>query len=636
MSLKRTIRKFLYSHEFFYTLYKRDGYKYHTDLFEKKKYKHLLTNDCFKYDGGLFYYYINNDFKFVYSKRLIDNISINYNLLINNPLNDLLVNIDDKDYLKFIKEYFNKIRIEVEKSQNDNKNNIIKTIDNIFTSKSNDLFDALQRILFINELLWQTGHRLNVLGRLDYILNDIYKNSGISYDDAKKLVYEFLRILDKDYYYKSNALKGDTGQVVILGGLDENDKYFSCDLTHIFIECIKELQLPDPKTLLRVSKEMPSKLLDEALDSIKTGCGSPLLSNDDVVIPSLMDIGYTKADACNYATSACWEPLCDGASLEQNNFADLNFIRVLNDTLNLNYDSFDNLLDNYKKNIRNEIDRIANDLNNVKFAYDPLMSTFLLDCSKNKKDVSLGGARYNNFGVLTTGLGNSIDSLINIKSLVFDQKKYELSYLVNEMKNNFNNEELLNELKNNTIKYGKDDEAVISLSNNIIEICNDEFSKFKTSFNGEFRFGLSSPNYILNSYKTNASLDGRRDFEPFIVHISSNAEVSYSELVNFASKLSYGNRNVNGNVIDLMISPSFIDNNFKKFTKFLEISIKSGIFQMQFNVIDSETLIKAKANPEKYKNLIVRVWGFSAYFVELPVEYQDLLIRRAKLSESAC
>ena len=636
MSVKSIIRRIVYSNEFLFNLYKKDNYKYHTDLFEKNKYKYLLSSNCFKYDDGMFYYYIDNSFKTSYYHRVVDNISINYNILVTNSLDDLLSNIEDKKYNSFIKKYFQNIKKEIVKSNNDNKQRIIEVIDNIFTSKSNNLFDALQRILFINELLWQTGHRLNVLGRLDYILNDIYKNSRISYDDAKLLILEFLRVLDRDYYYKSNALKGDTGQVVILGGLDENDKYFTCDLTHIFIECIKELQLPDPKILLRVSKEMPSKLLDEALDCIKTGCGSPLLSNDDVVIPSLMDIGYTKADASNYATSACWEPLCDGASLEQNNIADFNFVKVLNNTLDSSFTSFADLLSKYKDNIKEEINRIINNLNQVKFAYDPLVSMLLLDCSKNMKDVSQGGARYNNYGILTSGLGNSIDSLLNIKNFVFEQKKYDLSYLVSEMNNNFKDEQLLSDLKTYQKKYGKDDEYIVNLTNDIISTCNSELEKHRNCFDGVFRFGLSSPNYISSSIKTKASLDGRRDYEPFIVHISSNAECSYTELVNFASNLKYGNRNVNGNVIDLMISPSFLDNNMKKFKKFLEVAIDGGIFQMQFNVVDSDTLIKAKENPEKYKNLIVRVWGFSAYFVELPVEYQDLLIRRAKLSESAC
>lgn len=636
MNLRTFALKVLYSNELLYNIYKRDHCKYHLNLFEKKKYRFLLSNKNFKYNDDIFYYHINTNMRVNYNKNLVCNIPINQKMLINTPLNDLLNNCNDKKYVMFMKAYFEKIKSEVSKSSSENRDKILNVIDNLFTNKSESLFDALQRILFINQLLWQTGHKLNGLGRLDFVLNDVYIKSGISYKDAKNLVYNFLRILHIDYYYKSNVLKGDTGQIVILGGLNENGDYFSNDLTHIFIECIKELQKPDPKVLLRVSKNMPDSLLDEALDCIKTGCGSPLLSNDGVVIPSLLDIGYSKKDACNYATSACWEPLCDGASLEQNNIGDLNFVSILNNTLNCNIDSFETLLNGYKENIKLEINNMTKRLNKFKFAYDPLLSTFLSDCNVNKKDVSNGGARYNNFGILTTGLGNAIDALINIKTLIYDEKSYKMDYLINQMNHNFTDEILYNKLKNNKLRYGKDDEFVLNLTNEIVDLCNLEFSKYKNNFGGIYRFGLSSPNYISNSCKTKASLDGRRDFEPFIVHISSNAECSYTEIVNFASGLHYGKRNVNGNVIDMMLSPSTLENNFEKFKAFLKIAINNGIFQVQFNVIDSATLIKAKENPEQYKNLIVRVWGFSAYFIELPLEYQELLIRRAKLNEGAC
>ena len=120
---------------------------------------------------------------------------------------------------------------------------------------------------------------------------------------------------------------------------------------------------------------------------------------------------------------------------------------------------------------------------------------------------------------------------------------------------------------------------------------------------------------------------------PLGVHISANDSVAYSELVSFASQLNYTGYGSNGNVVDYFISPSFIQNNLEKFTHFIMLSIKKGFFQMQMNVVSSNTLIEAKKNPEQFPNLIVRVWGFSAYFKDLPVEYQDVLIKRAKLSE---
>lgn len=101
----------------------------------------------------------------------------------------------------------------------------------------------------------------------------------------------------------------------------------------------------------------------------------------------------------------------------------------------------------------------------------------------------------------------------------------------------------------------------------------------------------------------------------------------------FASKLDYDGCKFNGNVVDFMASPNFITDNFEKFTDFLEISTRIGYFQMQMNVVDSKTLMEAKKNPELHPNLIVRVWGFSAYFNDLPLEYKDVLIDRALRNE---
>ena len=151
---------------------------------------------------------------------------------------------------------------------------------------------------------------------------------------------------------------------------------------------------------------------------------------------------------------------------------------------------------------------------------------------------------------------------------------------------------------------------------------------------GKIKFGFSAPTYIIKASTSPASFDGRKNGEPFGVHISSDKpSVAYTELIQFASKLEYDGHRFNGNVIDFMITPSFIEDNFNKMVDFLILSISLGFFQMQMNVTSSDILIKAKANPKEYENLIVRVWGFSAYFNDLPENYKDLLIERALKNE---
>ena len=146
------------------------------------------------------------------------------------------------------------------------------------------------------------------------------------------------------------------------------------------------------------------------------------------------------------------------------------------------------------------------------------------------------------------------------------------------------------------------------------------------------KFGLSSPGYNILSKRTAADVSGRKAGMPYNTHISC-LDAGYTEVVNFAGKLDYNDQRFNGNVVDFFASPTFIEQNIDKFTAFMVGAICSGFFQMQMNVLDSKMLIDAKTNPEKYKDLIVRVWGFSAYFHELPESYKDLLIERAIAAE---
>ena len=167
-----------------------------------------------------------------------------------------------------------------------------------------------------------------------------------------------------------------------------------------------------------------------------------------------------------------------------------------------------------------------------------------------------------------------------------------------------------------------------------VEQATEIMKDYKNYLGGKYKFGLSAPSYIDASVNFPASLDGRKNGEPFGVHISTDASNGYTELMQFASKLDYGENRFNGNVVDFMVSPDFIENNFDKFVQFLLLSVKNGFFEMQMNVVSSKTLIEAKKNPDKFPNLIVRVWGFSAYFNDLPEQYKNYLIERTLKNES--
>ena len=144
----------------------------------------------------------------------------------------------------------------------------------------------------------------------------------------------FLKSLHSYNWYKSDKFLGDTGQVIVLGGkyYDEyGEYYFYNDLTYMFIRALSELQLTDPMIVLRVSNETPSDLINLSLDALNTGIGSPLFSNDEIIIDKLIGFGYDKSDAINYIISDSWEPTTVSNGLEQNNLGSFSFLKPLNE-----------------------------------------------------------------------------------------------------------------------------------------------------------------------------------------------------------------------------------------------------------------------------------------------------------------
>ena len=577
-------------------------------------------------------------------KRILDNFTIDYSIILDNSLEDLINKvklINNIDYRNNALDVLEGINIILDKEINKlsdskrlDKEKYLGYLNNIKNGKCKSFEEALQRILFFNQLLWQTNHMLNGLGRLDLLLDKYYEKDKDNYteDEVINIIKDFLLKLHDNYWYKSNSLLGDTGQIIILGGTLEDNTYFSNDLTYYFIRCIKDLQIPDPKILLRVNKDVPKDLMELSLSCIKTGVGCPLLANDEVIINNLIKFGYDKKDAYNYVTSACWEPLILGDSLDQNNVDSIVYIKPFNKLLDeYDLDKIDNiekLLSVYKTYLEDYLKDFLIK-NSFKWEEDPLISLFITSCNKRGIDISNGGAKYNNYGFTSVSLPNLVNSILNIETLVFKEHKYTLKELNNARLNNFKDESILKDIKNVKERFGQDNDHIIDITNNIVNIVGNYLNDKRNIFNGKYKFGLSAPSYISASYNVLASLCGRRNYEPFDVHISINKYSNgYTELFSFASSLNYSNNSFNGNVIDFIVSKTFIEKNFDKFNLFLKLSIDKGFFETQMNVINSDILLRAKKNPQEFPNLIVRVWGFSAYFNDLPDEYKDVIIKR--------
>ena len=257
-------------------------------------------------------------------------------------------------------------------------------------------------------------------------------------------------------------------------------------------------------------------------------------------------------------------------------------------------------------------------------------------CSVSHKDITEGGAIYNNIGFTSTGLGCVVNSLINLKKYVFDEGICTINKIYDALANNFTGYDTLKKMfLDNLDKYGRDNTEIIDLTRKIVDEVNRMFTDKNGELGGKYKFGVSAPAYIDLGKNLPATPDGRMAGTPFTPHISCADGIAYTELMQFAAKLDYTGHRFNGNVVDFIVSPTFLRKNKEKFVLFLKQSIELGFYEMQMNVVDSKTLIEARKNPNAFPNLIVRVWGFSAYFKDLPDEYKELLIKRALKAEQA-
>ncbi|MDR2407595.1 MAG: pyruvate formate lyase, partial [Bacteroidales bacterium] len=432
----------------------------------------------------------------------------------------------------------------------------------------------------------------------------------------------------------SGNLIGDTGQVIFISGIDGEKKYVENELSFMILDIITSLNIPDPKIILRANKYTSKELWFSSIDCIAKGNGSPLIANEEKIMNLMQSFGYEADDCINWGTSACWEPLIIGKSFDQNNCAEnISLLRPLVDMINQydNIGAYNEFEQIYIKELQSYAQSITTKYQTIMFDPSPLHSIWMDGCIEQLKDISAGGAKYNYHGFLAVGLPNVVNALLNIEDYIYDKKIITLSECRDVLKNNYAKREDIQVLfQENSSKFGDSSARVLKLTNKIMQTVSNVVAQ--SAINGQkAKIGFSSPSYIRASEFLQASPDGRKYGEPLGVHISPvSHNIGIAEIIRFASQLDYSGNKINGNVVDFVVTETFIRDK-DKFLEILKSAVRQGVYEMQLNVLNAEKLIAAKADPTLYPNLVVRVWGFSAYFNDLPEAYKDHLIKRAQM-----
>ena len=537
--------------------------------------------------------------------------------------------------IRAIEQFAGKISGALARQPSDRARRLAGYIGRLASSPPASLDEALQKILFYNGLLWQNRHLHNGLGRLDLVLAPYYdediRQNRITRAEAKEMLKAFVLQLGAHTRFKSIKLIGDTGQVIMLGGRTKDSDSFEHDLTFLFLEIFRELCIPDPKCIARVNASTSDELWLAIARCVATGCGSPLMANEDLIIPLMQEYGYAPEDSIQFAIGACWEPFVIGRSFDQTNISPAIFpLLVFTDLLRQLPDApipdFPFFLRLYEDRLRKAAPPAEQ---TVRFTPAPLFSLLFPDCLESQKDISAGGARYNYHGRQVVGLPNTINSLLNIKQFVFDSPRFSLPEIAAILESNFKDREDVRQLLlRSPLQFGSTHPEVVALTRQVMDMLTRATAHH--AINGQkSRIGLASSRYVDSAEDFPASMDGRQASAPVAAHISPlSPDIDIAEALDFGGALDYSQNRLNGNVVDFIIPPAFLSD-LPAFARILKHGIHRGAFEIQLNVLSREQLQDAKAHPEKYPHLVVRVWGFSAYFCDLPVAYQNEFIRRA-------
>ena len=559
------------------------------------------------------------------------------------------VNMGEK-YVKKAKELLEK---GDENYQESDLKNIIETCSKVPKYPASSFLEAVQSIWFAHIInTWEDYINANSIGRLDkilypYYISDIEKGI-LTKEQAFEIVCCLWIKLYRDYDVQQSCIGGTSPD----GSSDVNE------LSYIMLDATEQLNIIRCLSV-RYSSKTEKAFLRRALEVVgHLQKGVPFFFNDDIMIPSLEAKGISHEDACDYTQIGCVETVIPGKSNPHAVSGETNLLKSLEYTLcngaSMLYPKFKPGIEtgdlaNFKtynrfyEAIIKQIERIL-DLSCSKVAKyrvvsiinspRPYKSLLTEGCIESGKDFNDAGSKYDYYQIMLGGIPNLADSLAAIKKFVFDEKKYTLEKLKEILINNFPDEAVRAEFINKAPKYGNDIAEVDDIAVDIMDKACDILDKLSKKYNLSFHAQPFTYFWLIDhGAHSAASPDGRRKGEPIAYSCSSMQGRDFNgltALLNSISKLPSLKAPGTTSAIVEVDPKLFCDRNLDTMTDIFIAASQKGLCNVQFNVIDADTLIDAQKHPEHYNNLAVRVSGFSQKFNLLSPELQNHIIGRTK------
>ena len=618
----------------------------------------------------------------------IGHVIVDYEKVLKNGLRGLLDEINGKegDYYEAVRteisavlrfaERFSHLATEMAEEESDDLRKselreIARICKKVPAEPTESFQEALQSFWFI-QLLIQTesnGHSMST-GRFDQYVYPFYeadiKNERISNDYALELLevlwVKLTSLIKIRNEYYSVAFAGHPMfQNLTIGGQNSDGTDASNDLTRLILQATANIRVTQPSVSFRWHKNTPEDIKLQVVDVISKGLGIPGLFNDDAIIPMMLEKGTDPSEVHEYSVLGCVEPIIGGKSDPRQNIGYVNLPKILEVTLNNGRDpktselvgretgdprdfkSFDDLWLAFEEQIDYTIemltsaDRIAAGIIS-EHVPTPFISSLLEGCNESGKTMQEGGVLYNSGGIMGVGIAIVADSLEVLRKYVFEENEISMDKFLQILTNDYEgHEELRVKLENDPSKYGNDIERVDYLARDTGKaFCNSIQSRMTTR-DGPYHGALFSVSmYIPQGEVLGATPDGRKAGYMISDGVSptQNRDVNgptaaMKSVARLDHALCY-----NGTLYNMKFTPDFFDTDSrrKKFISMVDSYFTMGGFHVQYNVVSRETLEDAKVNPLQHRDLIVRVAGYSAYFIELDPFVQDEVIARTEFS----
>jgi len=568
---------------------------------------------------------------YIHESGYKSNLCPDYEKVLKKGLLELSENGSDA-YKRCVSAVLSLARKYEEEAKRQNRVELALALHQVPAYPARNYYEALLCLRIINFSLWVEGSYQISLGRFDkylypYLKKDLSEGK-ITEEKAYEFLNEFFLSLNKDNDIYPGVQPGDNGQSLMLGGKDKEGKYIFNKVTKMSLRASEDLKLIDPKINIRVDRNTPEEIYTLCTRLTKVGLGFPQYSNDDVVIDGLMKLGYEYDDAVEYVVAACWEFIIPGVAEDVVNIQALSFPKVIDECLHndlLKSETYEEFKSCVRKEIEKETDENCEVTKNLHFVVCTLLD--------NLMNYSDGKPKYVNYGMHGVGISTGTDSLTAIEKHIYKDKDVTKEELIKAVDEDYqNNPELLHLLRYRTEKLGNND----AIANENLKFLVDSFGEYLNNIQndkgGIWRAGTGSAMYYLwYAEGIGASPDGRRKGEPLATNYSVSLFADINPL-SLLEAMTYPDlrKVINGGPLTLEFHSSLFNDEeaVKTVGRYVKKFIELGGHQLQLNTVNKERMLDAQAHPEKYPLLIVRIWGWSAYFVELEKAYQDHVIAR--------